>query len=105
MGSFSNFADVESGVPQEAVLGPLLFLLHINDLPSCVNSNVRLFADDCLLYREIKNNQDQIDIQRDLDTLIDWGSTWGMTFNAKKCNIMRVSRSRKPLQHFYILGN
>ena len=36
---------------------------------------------------------------------MDWGSTWGMKFNAKKCNIMRVSRSRKPLQHFYSLGN
>ena len=104
-GSFSNFADVESGVPQGTVLGPLLFLLHINDLPSCVNSKVRLFADDCLLYREIKNNQDQIDMQRDLDALVDWGSTWGMKFNAKKCNIMRVSRSRKPLQHFYSLGS
>ena len=54
---------------------------------SCVNSKVRLFADDCLLYREIKNNQDQIDMQRDLDALMDWGSTWGMKFNAKKCNI------------------
>ena len=97
-GSFSNYADVESGVPQGTVLGPLLFLLHINDLPSCVNSKVRLFADDCLLYREIKINQDQIDMQRDLDALMDWGSTWGMKFNAKKCNIMRVSRSRKPLQ-------
>ena len=104
-GSFSNFADVESGVPQGTVLGPLLFLLHINDLPSCVNSKVRLFADDCLLYREIKNNQDQIDMQRDLDALMDWGSTWGMKFNAKKFNIMRVSRSRKPLQHFYSLGS
>ena len=104
-GGFSNYADVESGVPQGTVLGPLLFLLHINDLPSCVNSKVRLFADDCLLYREIKNNQDQIDMQRDLDALMDWGSTWGMKFNAKKCNIMRVSRSRKPLQHFYSLGN
>ena len=48
------------------------FLLHINDLPSCVNSKVRLFADDCLLYREIKNNQDQIVMQRDLDALMDW---------------------------------
>ena len=65
-GSFSNYADVESGVPQGTVLGPLLFLLHINNLPYCVNSKVRLFADDCLLYREIKNNQDQIDMQRDL---------------------------------------
>ena len=44
-------------------------------------------------------------MQRYLDTLMDWGSTWGMKFNAKKCNIMRVSRSRKPLQHFYSLGN
>ena len=52
-------------------------------------------------------NQDQLDIQRDLDALMEWGSTWGMKFSAKKCNIMimRVSRSRKPLQHFYNLGN
>ena len=44
-------------------------------------------------------------MQRDLDALMDWGSTWGMKFNTKKCNIMRVSRSRKPLQHFYSLGS
>ena len=44
-------------------------------------------------------------MQRDLDALMDWGSTCGMKFKAKKCNIMRVSRSRKPLQHFYSLGN
>ena len=100
-GSYSNFADVESGVPQGTVLGPILFLLHINDVASCVNSKVRLFADDCLLYREIKNNQDQIDMQRNLDAL----NLMDMKFNTKKCNIMRVSRSRKPLQHFCSLGN
>ena len=44
-------------------------------------------------------------MQRDLDALMDWGSTWGMKFNAKKCNIMRVSHSLKPLLHFYSLGN
>ena len=53
-GKQSNKAVVESGVPQGTVLGPLLFLYHINDLPECVKSQVRLFADDCLLYRQIK---------------------------------------------------
>ena len=99
-GSFSDFVDVESGVPQRTVLGLLLFLLHINDLPFCVNSKVRLFADDCLLYREIKNNQDQIDMQRDFDALMDWGSTWGMKFKAKKCNIMRVSQTSAAFLEF-----
>ena len=90
--SFFNYVDVESGVPQGTVLVPLLFLLHINDLPSCVNFKVCLFADDCLLYREIENNQDQIDMQRDLDALMDWGSTWGMKFNA--ICLRNVTRSR-----------
>ena len=44
-------------------------------------------------------------MQRDLDALMDWGSTWGMKFNAKKCNIMQVSRSLKLLQYFYSLGS
>ena len=53
-GSFSNFADEESGVPQGTVLGPFLFLLHINDLPSRVNSKVCPFLDDCLLIENLK---------------------------------------------------
>ena len=86
-GSFSNFADVESSVPQGTVL--------------------KFASLQMIVYfiEKLKNNQDQIDMQRDLDALMDWGSTWGMKFNAKKCNIMRVSRSRKPLQHFYSLDS
>ena len=56
-----------SGVPHGTVLGPLLFLLHINDLPSVVSSKV--FADDCLIYRNIKNKEDQIALQQDLNML------------------------------------
>ena len=86
-----------SGVPQVTVLSPLLFLLHINDLPSVV------FADDCLIYINIKNKEDQIALQKDLNLLENWGNTWGMRFNAAKCNIMRVSRIRDPKLFNYSL--
>ena len=55
-GESSDEVPVESGVPQGTVLGPILFLCHINDLPSCVTSQVRLFADDRLVYREINQS-------------------------------------------------
>ena len=60
---------VESGVPQGTVLGPLLILCHINDLPDSVTSNVRLFADECLLYRTIKTQEDHYKLQKDLASL------------------------------------
>ena len=92
-----------SGVPQDTVLGPLLFLLHITDLLSVVSFTVRLFADDCLIYRNITNKEDQIALQKDLNLLEPWGNTWGMHFNAAKCTIMRVSRTRDPKLFNYSL--
>ena len=87
---------------QGTVLGPLMFLCHINDLPDCVKSQVRLFADDCLLYRTIKSQKDQDILQNDLCELEKWASTWGMRFNAKKCYIMSV---KNTMSHFYQLDN
>ena len=103
-GELSEFVSVDSGVPQGTVLGPLLFLLHINDLPQNVSSTVRLFADDCLIYRPIKNQQDCIALQQDLCSLDNWASIWGMRFNVKKCDILRICRSQTPISRIYTLG-
>ena len=72
--------------------GPPLFLTYINDLPSTLSSQVRLFADDCLLYRPIKCRADQEQLQRDLSALQDRADRWGMCFNPSKCSVLRVSR-------------
>ena len=94
-GQRSGTVSVESGVQQSIVLGPLLFVLHINDLTSVFLSQVRLFAGDCPMYLPIESIGDQEDFQR-------WSDSWGMRFN-KKCHIMRVSKSTRPLSKFYYL--
>ena len=99
-GETSSKVPVESGVPQGTVLGPLLFLCHINDLPLSVTSKVRLFADDCLLYRTITSQQDHIALQKDLSELERWANKWGMRFNAKKCYIMSINCKST---HYYTL--
>ena len=103
-GTKSREDTVDSGVPQGTVLGPLLFLIHISDLPTVVDPNtaVRLFADDCLIYRPIKCIADQHKLQNDLDALSLWGRCWGMKFNEKKCNILHLGKKR--LHHFYQLN-
>ena len=63
---------VRSGVPQGTVLGPLLFLLYINDIGLGITSHVKLFADDCLVYRQIKTPADCRELQKDLDLLTQW---------------------------------
>ena len=96
-GTSSNEVPVVSGVPQGTVLGPLLFLCHINDLPDRVKSQIRLFADDCLLYREIKTHHDHTILQDDLKSMETWAEDWGMRFNTKKCYILSIkNKSSHP---------
>ena len=92
---------VTSGAPQGTVLGPLLYLIYINDLPSRVSSTARLFADDCLLYRVISNQEDAASLQEDLDHLQEWERDWQMNLNPDKCEHIRISNKRKIIQTTY----
>jgi hypothetical protein len=103
-GHLSDPASVGSGVPQGTVLGPLLFLLYINDLPAMVSpgTRIRLFADDCLLYRPIKSPVDHVILQKDLDAVTQWAKQWGMAFNTSKCNVLSTCSSS---HRFYTMDN
>ena len=90
----SNFVSAKSGVPQGTVLGPLMFLIYINDIRSGVSSNLRLFADDCILYRVIECDHDHNSLQSDLDLNLKWTQLWQMSLNIRKC--ASVTCCRKP---------
>ena len=102
-GVASNHTPVKSGVPQGSVLGPLLFLLFINDLPDCVSpsSKVRLFADDCALYRDVNSTEDASQLQSDLNALQKWEADWCMEFHPQKCQVLHVSKKRKIIDQPY----
>ena len=76
----SNCITVISGVPQGTVFGPSLCLLFINDIPDCVQSSTRLFADDFILYRRIRKDKDAEILQEELIQLAEWEKRWGMAF-------------------------
>ena len=102
-GESSETAPVTSGVPQGSVLGPILFLVFINDMPDCVESRCRLFADDSIIYRPVNSQADAEGLQKDLDALQKWETDWGMSFNPTKCNILHVSRKKKQQPYEYHL--
>jgi hypothetical protein len=95
-GEISTPRVVLSGVPQGTVLGPLLFLLYINDLPNHLASTARLFADDCLVYTSGKDDSHVKVLQEDLKKLEKWQEKWKMSFNPSKCSTMRISYKKDP---------
>ena len=90
----SSWKDVLSGVPQGSVLGPLLFIIYINDMPDLIEHLCKLFADDSKVIAVIKDYQDSDRLQSDLDKLVTWAQTWKMKFNHEKCKVMYFGKKK-----------
>ena len=89
-GEVSNWKSVLSGVPQGSVLGPILFLIYINDLDDSITSNVLKFADDTKLFRKVNTDGDKQHLQNDLDRLVKWSEKWQTLFNFEKCKCLHT---------------
>ncbi len=94
-GCKSDLLPVKSGVPQGSVLGPLLFLIYVDDIPSlCSFSSVFLFADDAKLIASLNSASENLALQKDLDNLLSWWcQSWKLSLNTSKCAYMNVSLS------------
>ena len=91
-GVCSSWRRVWSGVPQGSVLGPILFLIFINDLDDQLSSNVLKFADDTKLFGVIDNHFHSQNLQKDIDTLGQWAQQWQMKFNVDKCKVVHYGK-------------
>ena len=102
-GICSKAVHVQSGVPQGTVLGPLMFLIFINDIGEKIDdgTTVKLFADDCLVYRKISTPSDGKPLQQDIDNLLAWSKDWKMDFNAEKCKVLRIANKKSPVATIY----
>ena len=84
-GEESDWAEVLSGVPQGSVLGPVLFICYINDLPEVIHTTVKMFADDTKVFADVSDASNITEIQEDINRLDEWAKKWQLTFNAGKC--------------------
>ena len=99
-GESSSWGHVEAGVPQGSVLGPLLFLIYINDIVDIVHTNIRLFADDTVFYVTVEDPQiASNELNEDMQAVSEWSREWLLTFNPKKTKEMIISKKRRNAIH------
>ena len=105
-GAKSASAPVISGIPQGSVLGPLLFVIYINDLLDDITSGGLMFADDTKVFRQITSREDSLELQSDLTKLEQWSNTWQLHFNAEKCHVLTLGKFENIQHaHRYKIGN
>ena len=108
-GQHSSWTDVKTGVSQRSILGPLLFLIYINDLPNGLNSNVKLFADDTSLFFVVHNITDSANLlNSDLSKINEWALQWKMRFNPdpiKQAQEIIFSRKTSKRNHSGLMFN
>jgi hypothetical protein len=102
-GAGSEWENVTSGIPQGSVLGPILFVIYINDLPDTVESDSYLFADDTKIFRIIKGEDDKEILQDDFTKLEEWSGKWLLKFHPEKCKHMKISKSKNEETNTYKL--
>jgi len=92
--SLSEWQSVISGIPQGSVLGPLLFVIYINDMPDLIEkfAQVSLFADDAKISRYVVNKDDSIQLQEALEILHSWSEEWLLKLNISKCKVLSITR-------------
>ena len=105
-GQESEWKYINAGVPQGSILGPLLFLMYMNDIVENISSDASLFADDTSLIRPIRNQTDVDALNDDLNEISHWAAQWRVTFNARKTVYMIVSKKvqRPPSVSLYLQG-
>jgi hypothetical protein len=89
-GIVSKWLNVLSGVPQGSILGPLLFLIFVNEIPRWIVNDMKMFADDTKLWTRISSPEDSESLQLDLDSLAAWSNEWQLYFNPEKCKVMHI---------------
>ena len=102
-GEESGWRDVISGIPQGSVLGPMLFICFINDLPKDVKTNVFIFADDTKLFATVPGNNAAL--QQDLSNLQNWSEKWQLSFNTTKCKAMHLGNQAESSEYFMLANN
>jgi low affinity Fe/Cu permease len=90
---FSSVSDVISGVPQGSVLGPVLFLVYMNDIDDICHgrSSIKLFADDLKLYNIVDISNPTVSLQLSLDELVKWSTEWQLPINIAKCSVLTIN--------------